>query len=43
MKIFTEDEFEKINYVGRHSAARSAGAFRPDQQRYLAEILEQYP
>ena len=27
-KIFTEDEFEKINYVGRHSAARLGRGFQ---------------
>ena len=27
-KIFTEDEFEKINYVGRHSAARLSRGFQ---------------
>ena len=28
MKIFTEDEFEKINYVGRYSAARLGRGFQ---------------
>ena len=27
-KIFFEDEFEKINYVGRHSAARLGRGFQ---------------
>ena len=27
-KIFTEDEFEKLNYVGRHSAARIGRGFQ---------------
>ena len=27
-KIFTEDEFEKINYVGRHLAARLGRGFQ---------------